>query len=313
MFCKNCGHERQEGEKFCPVCGTPFPIDHDEGEPIDPSQKKKKDLGLTPVVLTHAVQNSAKRKRTVKAKAASAPAKHVQVSQVQEELPNDIPSQGLILLAWIMMLLFVVVLGYKILLSGGANSTWTWIILGLGIPVIVDMYKKLPKRMATSSGLKVCSCVLAGLCFLSIACTGSKGASSLNDVKSEIVGKTWTCTDVNPNTSDMFEASFMKFVFKDDGSVLIYSANPSDGSWGEPLSGNTTYEITTERWSDTGEEYFKVRILLDGSYRGQIAFAKRGTKIYDLNPKKFDKGYGSLYWMSSDTPREIRPGDNAPW
>ena len=87
MFCKKCGHERQEGEKFCPVCGTPFPIDHDEGEPIDPSQKKKKDLGLTPVVLTHAVQNSAKRKRTVKAKAASAPAKHVQVSQVQEELP----------------------------------------------------------------------------------------------------------------------------------------------------------------------------------------------------------------------------------
>ncbi len=25
MFCKNCGHERQAGEKFCPVCGTPFP------------------------------------------------------------------------------------------------------------------------------------------------------------------------------------------------------------------------------------------------------------------------------------------------
>ena len=25
MYCKNCGHERQAGEKFCPVCGTPFP------------------------------------------------------------------------------------------------------------------------------------------------------------------------------------------------------------------------------------------------------------------------------------------------
>ena len=25
MYCKKCGHERQAGEKFCPVCGTPFP------------------------------------------------------------------------------------------------------------------------------------------------------------------------------------------------------------------------------------------------------------------------------------------------
>ena len=48
MFCKKCGHERQEGEKFCPVCGTPFPIDHDEGEPIDPSQKKKEGSGPYP-------------------------------------------------------------------------------------------------------------------------------------------------------------------------------------------------------------------------------------------------------------------------
>lgn len=25
MFCKKCGHKRENGEKFCPVCGTPFP------------------------------------------------------------------------------------------------------------------------------------------------------------------------------------------------------------------------------------------------------------------------------------------------
>ena len=27
MFCKKCGHERQAGEKFCPVCGTSFQDD----------------------------------------------------------------------------------------------------------------------------------------------------------------------------------------------------------------------------------------------------------------------------------------------
>ena len=27
MYCKKCGHERQAGEKFCPVCGTPFPVE----------------------------------------------------------------------------------------------------------------------------------------------------------------------------------------------------------------------------------------------------------------------------------------------
>lgn len=25
MFCKKCGHQQENGEKFCPVCGTPFP------------------------------------------------------------------------------------------------------------------------------------------------------------------------------------------------------------------------------------------------------------------------------------------------
>ena len=29
MFCKKCGHERVNGEKFCPVCGTPFPVEED--------------------------------------------------------------------------------------------------------------------------------------------------------------------------------------------------------------------------------------------------------------------------------------------
>ena len=27
MFCKKCGYERTGNEKFCPVCGTQFPID----------------------------------------------------------------------------------------------------------------------------------------------------------------------------------------------------------------------------------------------------------------------------------------------
>ena len=29
MFCKKCGHERANGEKFCPICGTPFPVEED--------------------------------------------------------------------------------------------------------------------------------------------------------------------------------------------------------------------------------------------------------------------------------------------
>lgn len=59
MFCKKCGHERQGGEKFCPVCGTPFPEEDgnqdvvlnmtgtnqdNEGEAIDDS----KDVVNTP-------------------------------------------------------------------------------------------------------------------------------------------------------------------------------------------------------------------------------------------------------------------------
>lgn len=29
MFCKNCGKEQKEGQKFCPLCGTPFTISND--------------------------------------------------------------------------------------------------------------------------------------------------------------------------------------------------------------------------------------------------------------------------------------------
>jgi hypothetical protein len=35
MFCKKCGHERQGGEKFCPVCGTPFP--EEDGNQVVPN------------------------------------------------------------------------------------------------------------------------------------------------------------------------------------------------------------------------------------------------------------------------------------
>ena len=26
MYCKKCGTKQKEGQKFCPKCGTPFPV-----------------------------------------------------------------------------------------------------------------------------------------------------------------------------------------------------------------------------------------------------------------------------------------------
>lgn len=44
MFCKKCGHERVNGEKFCPVCGTPFPVDEDTKDENFPAKNEASPL-----------------------------------------------------------------------------------------------------------------------------------------------------------------------------------------------------------------------------------------------------------------------------
>ena len=58
MFCKKCGHLRQAGEKFCPVCGTPFHGDGDirdeefstKDEFSSPQQESKEQKPSEPVI-----------------------------------------------------------------------------------------------------------------------------------------------------------------------------------------------------------------------------------------------------------------------
>ena len=44
MFCKKCGHERVNGEKFCPICGTPFPVDENTKDENFPAKNEASPL-----------------------------------------------------------------------------------------------------------------------------------------------------------------------------------------------------------------------------------------------------------------------------
>jgi len=66
--------------------------------------------------------------------------------------------------------------------------------------------------------------------------------------KKFVVG-TWTCTDVG--------SPWTKMVVKDDGTVLMYGAFPSANGWGDPIT--QQWDISTEKYSDTGTRYYGLR------------------------------------------------------
>lgn len=106
-------------------------------------------------------------------------------------------------------------------------------------------------------------------------------ASSTDDAiaaaKDFLVG-TWTYTGQEHTRLGMTQ--WHKWVIKEDGTMLIYSASPMDDDWGEP--GQTGWEITTGKYSNTGERYF--------------GFHKKGSEIIsDIRP---DGTIGNRNWMN---------------
>ena len=43
MYCKKCGNKQEEGEKFCPKCGTPFTVEDNQGTLKDNLMSDSKD------------------------------------------------------------------------------------------------------------------------------------------------------------------------------------------------------------------------------------------------------------------------------
>lgn len=63
MYCKKCGTEQREGNKFCPKCGNPFPIESHSNN-TEPSSTTNKD-GLSKVNKTNSVINESTPKSNI--------------------------------------------------------------------------------------------------------------------------------------------------------------------------------------------------------------------------------------------------------
>lgn len=78
---------------------------------------------------------------------------------------------------------------------------------------------------------------------------------SVEKASERVVG-TWTYT--KPTTLSEFPYTWLKWVVKPKGQIVIYQAEPKEDNWGKP--NERQYTVITEKYIDTGERYYALKI-----------------------------------------------------
>lgn len=106
------------------------------------------------------------------------------------------------------------------------------------------------------------------------------GIKDIPSAQAYMVG-TWTHTEPIDFT-DSFPTQWERWDIHPDGNVDVYSESPRSDSWGEP--DRYTYTVFTDKYADTGERYYGIRINDTG-----IVGILRGENIISMhilnNPK----------------------------
>lgn len=79
--------------------------------------------------------------------------------------------------------------------------------------------------------------------------------NSEEDLKRFAVG-TWTYTEPI-KAGQMFPWGWVKWVIHDDGTMMVYYAQPNADDWGEGEL--LTYEIISDKFQDTGKRWYGVK------------------------------------------------------
>ncbi|MBQ9231840.1 MAG: zinc-ribbon domain-containing protein [Prevotella sp.] len=136
MFCKKCGTEQREGHKFCPKCGTPYPIEEDK--------KEQDEKVVTSVETSKQIEDYNNSMQVIKSKVQSTDDKNEiqthtpggrieEASSISESIikkTNTLVKIALAVGAFLFLSPFFIT-GF------GFNWFWYLVILGIGVTMLM--------------------------------------------------------------------------------------------------------------------------------------------------------------------------------
>lgn len=87
MYCKKCGTKQQDGQKFCPKCGTPYPvIIQEEAESVVEEHKEEETVAIKDSSPQNTQSNNQQEEITTE---SSSSQRKIETSYSEQQIPKD--------------------------------------------------------------------------------------------------------------------------------------------------------------------------------------------------------------------------------
>jgi len=297
MFCKKCGTEQKDGQKFCPKCGEPF-LD-ENGKPYQKGIKKdlqdaKDKLASKAEELTQQgkklvdekVQPQLNERIEELKKVDWEEKKEKSVKTIQRFFSNtDKLRKATILVAIIAVLWFFI-------FNKGFSASWTWWLFAIAF-IVAAFYKVEAKNESDRLKKARWSFALAIFIGLVFVFHTPSGSSSLGDIDDDVNIEASSDQDLQTVAEMVRIRGEIKSILPTVDALyyahqqhiaqgLQYASSPAWGKW----------QDCNKRIDDLWNEYIRLAQKLSGNHDAEVEEARESKRKMD---KAFMDMFGAHY------------------